>query len=105
MRALGMQRGEVRTIMLFEAVFLSLLGVVMGVILAGIAMLGLGIVNFGTDSMFSILLNNGHLSFRFEAASMLASTVLVVAFTWLAALGPSNKAARLLPADALRTSY
>jgi len=105
MRALGMQRGEVRTIMLYEAVFLSLLGVVLGVALAGLAMLGLGIVNFGTDSLFAILLNNGHLSFRFDAASMLISTVLVVVFTWFAALGPSNKAARLLPADALRTSY
>ena len=105
MRAVGMQRGEVKRLMLYEAVFLSLLGVVIGVVLAGIGMALLGLINFGTDSMISILLNNGHLSFMFDPLSMIISTILVVLFTWLAALGPAGKAAKLSPAEALRTNY
>ena len=54
--------------------------------------------------MAAIILNNGHLSFLFDPASMIISTILVVGFTLLAALGPSGKAAKLVPADALRTT-
>lgn len=104
MRALGMHRGEVRSLMLYEAVFLSILGVIIGVAVAGATMVILGLINFGTDSMISLLLNKGHLSFIFEPISMTVSIILVVVLTWLAALGPANKAAKLLPAEALRTT-
>lgn len=105
MRALGMHRGEVRGTMLWEAVFLSLSGVILGVALAFAAMVLLSLPSFGTDSFVAIILQNGHLYFQLDVPSLIAATILVVLFTWLAALGPSNKAAKLEPAEALRTNY
>jgi len=105
MRAVGMQRNQVRRLFLYEAVCLSLLGVAIGVGVAGLGMLAVGLVNFGIDSPVALFLHNGHLSFSLDPVSLLISTILVVGFTWLAALGPAGKAAKLSPAEAMRTNY
>lgn len=104
MRAVGMHRGEVRRLMLYEASFLSLLGVALGVGLAGIGMIILGMIDFGVGSTIALFLSNGHLSFLLDPASLLVSLILVVAFTVIAALGPAGKAAKLSPAEAMRSN-
>jgi putative ABC transport system permease protein len=103
MRSMGMQRGEVKNLFLFEALFLALGGAVAGLILAGIVMGGLSLVNFGLNSPLFIILKNGHLSFRLEFWRNALDVVIVAVLTLIAAYVPARNAARLDPAVALRT--
>ncbi len=105
MRAVGMRRARVRRLFLMEALFLSLTGVAAGVLIGFIVSLILSFMNFGTGSFFSLFLQNGHLSFLIRFVDVALIVALVSVFTLLAALGPARKAAKLPPADALRTSY
>jgi putative ABC transport system permease protein len=105
MRAVGMLRARVRRLFLMEALFLSLAGVAAGVILGIVVSRILSAVNFGTESFFALFLQNGHLSFFIRMVDVALIVGLVSLFTLLAALGPARKAARLRPADALRTTY
>ena len=104
MRALGMQRNEVRRLFLFEALFLALGGVLAGLIVAALVMGGLSLINWGMDTPMFLLLKNGHLSFRVPPAQLIGNIVLVSLLTLLAAFLPARKAAKLTPAQALRTS-
>lgn len=105
MRAVGMLRRQVRGLFLLEALFLSLAGVGVGVGLGLLASMALSLADFGKESFFSLFLQNGHLSFLIRAVDVAVIVVLVSLFTLLAAQGPARKAARLRPADALRTNY
>jgi putative ABC transport system permease protein len=103
MRSMGMQRGEVRSLFLYEATFLAIGGVLAGIALALMAMGIVSLVNFGLNSPLFIILKNGHMTFRLEAARMAANVLIVAALTMAAAFFPARKAARLDPAVALRT--
>lgn len=104
MRAVGMHRNQVRRIMIYEAVFLALLGVAAGLVLALLGGAGIGAINFGSDSSASFLLNNGHISFKLDPGAVVGNTILVVVFTTIAALWPASRAAKLPPAEALRST-
>lgn len=104
MRALGMQQKQVKKLFLSEASFLSLGGTIAGWILAGIFMFCFSLINFGTDSVLSLFLKKGHFSFQFQLVSMLGHCALVLVLTVLAAHFPAKKAAKLPPAEALRTA-
>lgn len=104
MRALGLQRPDVRNLFILEAAFLALGGVLAGFITAGIVMALLSLINFGTGTFFALFMKNGHLSFvpQFSQSSM--HVLLVVILTVFAAYLPARRAAKLEPADALRTN-
>jgi putative ABC transport system permease protein len=104
MRALGMQKPNVRSLILWEALFLSLLGFLGGFVMSIVVQFGLSLIPFGTTNPLSILLQNGHLNFRIELGSTLIILGMVVVATLLAALFPAIKAAKLEPAHALRTA-
>jgi len=104
MRALGVQRGGVRSMFLYEAVFLALGGAVAGILLALIAMGGISLINFGMDSPAFIIMQNGHLSFYLPPLKALGNIVIIALLTLVAVASPAIKAARLTPAEALRTS-
>ncbi len=104
MRSMGMQRGEVRNLFLFEALFLALGGAVAGLVLASIAMGIVSLVNFGLDTPLFIILKNGHMTFRVEFWRTLLDVVIVAVLTLLAAWLPAKNAAKLDPAVALRTA-
>ncbi|MFM7184145.1 MAG: ABC transporter permease [Planctomycetota bacterium] len=102
MRALGMQRDRVRLLFLLEAVFLALGGAVAGLLLAGIIMAVLSRVSWGLDSAISVLLKNGHMTFRLMPEQVLLHVGILAVLTMLAAFLPARNAARLRPVDALR---
>lgn len=104
MRAVGTQRGQVRSLFLFEAVFLAAGGAVAGWALAALVMAILSLFDFGTGTVFALFLKNGHLSFSIQAAASAAHFALVLALTLVAAFLPARRAARLAPAVALRSS-
>ena len=105
MRALGMQRGGVRSIFLFEALFLALAGAAAG-LAAALALMGiLGRIQVGTGTVLQLFTRGG--SFRFPVIGVdVAGTAAILALvTVLSAWLPARKAAALKPADALRTTY
>ena len=104
MRAVGMQRGIVRKLFLYEAFFIALIGVVVGLVLAGLTMLILMQIYWGVDTPAFMLMKNGYMTFVLSPWQVLANFGIVSGLTLLAALFPSNKAARLQPADALRST-
>ncbi len=104
MRALGMQRTRVLGIFLLEALFLSLAGVIGGLLIAGIAMLILIQIDLGRDSPIFILLKNGYFTFKLLPLQIVLNTGIVAGLTVLAAFFPSRKAALLPPVDALRST-
>lgn len=103
MRAVGVQRGEIRSLFLYEALFLALGGAVAGVLLSLVAMGIIGLFSFPTDSPVFLILKNGHLSFFVPPLRAIGNIALIAILTLLAAYFPSRNAARLEPAEALRT--
>lgn len=103
MRALGVQRKGVRSMFLYEAVFLALGGAVAGIILALVAMGVISLFDFGMDSPAFIIMKNGHLSFFLPPLRAAANVVVIALLTLVAVASPAGKAAKLTPAEALRT--
>jgi len=105
MRAVGTQRGQIRKLFLLEALFLALGGTVPG------ALLGVGLLNlvhlfeFSAFTELSLFLDGGHLSYTVSPALLAGSFITVIVFTLLAALLPANRAAKMEPAQALRTQF
>ena len=103
MRALGVQRGGVRSMFLYEAVFLAVGGAVAGIVLALVAMGVISMINFGMDSPAFIIMKNGHLSFFLPPLRALGNIIVIALLTLVAVASPAGKAAKLTPAEALRT--
>jgi putative ABC transport system permease protein len=104
MRAIGMQRAQVRNLFLLEALFMALAGVIVGIAVAGLVMVVLSSFNLGLNSPISMLLRNGHLSFKVPLWQAIQNIAVIAALTLFAALLPARSAARLEPAQALRTT-
>ena len=104
MRAVGMQRGAVRTIFMMEAGFIGLLGALAGLVLAAAAMLVLSQLNLDSDSPLQFFLDAGRLTFAVPPLSMAANVAILLALSLLAAFIPARRAARMDPAVALRSS-
>jgi putative ABC transport system permease protein len=104
MRAIGMQRPQVRNLFLLEALFLALGGAAAGLAAAGVAMGILSLFDLGMNSPMFMLLRQGHLSFRVPFGQAVGNIAIIAALTLLAALIPARSAARLEPAQALRTA-
>ncbi len=104
MRAIGMQRGQVRNLFLLEALFLAIAGMAMGIALAAIVMGILSLFNLGIDSPLFMILRKGHFSFKVPLGRGLMNVIVVAVLTLCAAYLPARSAARLEPAQALRTT-
>ncbi|HEY9053473.1 MAG TPA: FtsX-like permease family protein, partial [Rectinemataceae bacterium] len=103
MRAIGVQRSEVRSLFLLEAFFLALGGAIAGILVALGAMGILSLIDFGMDSPAFLIMRNGHLSFFLPPLRAAFNILLISLLTLLAAFFPARAAARLEPAEALRT--
>jgi putative ABC transport system permease protein len=104
MRAVGMQRTQVRNLFLLEALFLALAATVVGIALAGLAMAIISAFDLGVNSPLFIVLKNGHLSFSVPIWQAARNIAIITLLTLVAALLPARAAARLEPAQALRTT-
>jgi ABC-type lipoprotein release transport system permease subunit len=102
-RAIGMQRSQVRAIFLLETFFLSLAACAAGIALAFAGMAGLARLTFHAESNpMSMLLVEGHPHFQPSAAGAAAYLALILAIAVATAWFPARRAANLRPADALR---
>jgi putative ABC transport system permease protein len=103
MRSIGMQRDEVRNLFLFEAIFLALGGALAGLAFSTLIMGVISLFNIGMNSPLFIILRNGHMTFKIEFLRTSLNILIVAALTLLAASIPARSAARMDPAEALRT--
>ncbi len=103
MRAVGVQRNEIRSMFLYEALFLALAGAVAGIILALIVMGILSFITFDPQSPVFLILKRGHLSFYLPPLQALGNILIIAVLTLVAVYAPANAAAKMPPAEALRT--
>ncbi|MGA2976602.1 MAG: FtsX-like permease family protein [Spirochaetia bacterium] len=104
MRAIGTQRPQVRNLFLLEALFLAIGGMIVGIAVAAIVMGILSLFNLGVTSPLFMILRKGHFSFKVPLAQGLMNVIIIAALTLAAAYLPARSAARLEPAQALRTT-
>lgn len=102
MRALGMHRGDVLQVFLYEAAFLAITGSVAGVLLSFVT--GFAVQLFPMHGVSSLFLHHGSLSYIIDLGVAAIASLSMIALSVLAAYSPSRRASRLDPAVALRSS-
>lgn len=103
MRALGMTGRNSGRMFTAEAVILSLIGACAGFILALLAMTAATLPEIHND-IISFFLSKGHLTFIMSAGSVISKYLIMILLTVLAVRGTAKGAARLQPAEALRST-
>jgi putative ABC transport system permease protein len=104
-RAIGMQRNQVRDMFLVEATFLAVAGAVIGLAGSFVAQGILSAISFDASSAMAVFLDSGHLAFPVNLGTISLTLFLLTGATLFAAYLPARRAAQMRPADALRTSY
>jgi ABC-type lipoprotein release transport system permease subunit len=103
LRAIGMQKKDVRNSFILETVFLSAFASAAGTLLAFIAMSLLGLITFNTqDNPLGMILNNGRLHFVPSALGLIGYNLLILIMAAATAYFPARRAAKMPPAAALR---
>ena len=102
MRALGMSGKDTGRVFTAEALILCIFGAIAGMLFAIIVMVCLGFIPITNESV-SFFLHNGRMSFILSPASILIQYVLMMILTVFAVRGSAKQAAKLSPAEALRT--
>lgn len=100
-RAIGMQRSDVRNLFIAETVLLSLFAGAAGIAAAFIVMRLLALFTIDTASVLSVLLVEKHLYFMPTAPSILGNLVLILIISAFTAYFPARRAANLSAAAAL----
>jgi ABC-type lipoprotein release transport system permease subunit len=102
-RAIGMQKKDVRNSFLLETGFLALFSSVGGTILGFAAMAGLSLIKINAqDNPLGMLLVNGHLNFAPTFIATVGYNVLIVVIAVVTAFFPAKRAANMSAAAAFR---
>lgn len=102
MRALGMGGNDTRRIFTNEAVILCVIGALAGLVFAALVMLIVHLIPITNESL-TFFLQKGHFSFRVSVGSIIIQYIILIILTTLAVRGSAKKAARMSPAEALRS--
>ncbi|HNY21237.1 MAG TPA: FtsX-like permease family protein [Treponemataceae bacterium] len=105
MRAVGTQRSQIKNLFLLEAGFLGFAGTIPGTALGFIVLNVITLFRLDSMAEMALFLNNGHLQYTVSLGMLVGSIAIVIAFTLLAALIPARRAAKMEPAQALRTQF
>jgi putative ABC transport system permease protein len=101
LRAIGMQRSEVKYMFISETVLLTAIACVAGIVLSFIVMWVIGLFTIQTDSVLSILLVNRRLHFLPTAVSIVGNYILIILMAAATAYFPARKASNLSAVVAL----
>jgi ABC-type lipoprotein release transport system permease subunit len=102
-RAIGMQKKDVRNSFILETMFLGLFSAITGTALAFLAMFGLSHIAIkADDNPMSMLLVNSHLNFVPSVSATICYIGLIVIIAVVTAYFPARRAANMSAADALR---
>jgi putative ABC transport system permease protein len=102
MRAIGVQRSQVRNLVLCEALFLAVCGIAVGFLMSVLALTGLSLIPLRGSAGLDIFLDQGHLSWVMNADILLADVLLITLITLAGALSPARAAQTIEPVAALR---
>ncbi len=101
-RAIGMQRSEVRDMFLLETFFLTLFASAAGLLLGFISMRLLSLITFHpVDNPLGMLLVNSHIYFLPTFNGIAGSVLLIIGIAVGTAWFPARRAANMSPAQAL----
>ncbi len=102
-RAIGMQKKDVRRIFVLETGMLAMMSSIAGTIFAFVIMGLLSVISFNTEgNALAILLVKKHLYFMPSAVSVISFMLLIIAVSMITAFFPARRAAKMSSADALR---
>lgn len=102
-RAIGMQKRDVRSIFILETVSLTFFAAVCGAILSFIVMGLLSLIKFNVvDNPMGILLLNQHLHFLPTVSGIIFTILFIIMIAAATAYFPAKRAAAMSAADALR---
>ena len=105
-RAIGMQRGDVRWTFITEIVILTVLASVAGTLTALLIMAGVSQISLtgpSIEGLFKLFLVNDHLYFLPKLGDMAMYAGVITIIALITAYFPSNRAAKLPVVDALRS--
>lgn len=102
MRALGMSGKDTRRIFTNEAVILCIIGAIAGLIIATIVMTIVHFIPIANESL-SFFLKKGHFTFKLSIVSIIIQYLILIILTTFAVRGSAKQAAKMNPAEALRT--
>jgi len=101
-RAIGMQKKDIRNQFVMETLLLTFFACIVGVIVGIIAMYGLGAIELSVDNALSMILKDGHLNFKINPLGVATNFILILFIAALTAYFPARKAANMSAVDALR---
>jgi ABC-type lipoprotein release transport system permease subunit len=101
-RAIGMQRNDVRWSFLLEVLLLTFCASISGIVIGGIVMQLLGLITFDAYGIFTLILVEKHLYFVPTFSDSVQNVLVILGIAFLTAFFPANRAAKLSVAEALR---
>ena len=101
-RAIGMQKSDVKYLFISETVLLTAIACMCGILLSFIIMWILGLFTINTDSVLSILLVKRHLYFYPSAPSIARNFIIILIMAAITAYFPARRASNLSAVEALR---
>jgi putative ABC transport system permease protein len=104
MRAIGVQKNQVRNIILYEAGITAFAGAAAGFIISAVLMIIAGLIPLQNAGDITIMLSSGHLGFSLSPIITAGLFIVIILMSMAAASSPAKKAAAVAPAEALRTT-
>ena len=102
MRAIGMQKGQVKKLFLLEAAGLGLISSAAGFFIGFFLLVGLSYIDLSSYTPLSIFLSAGRFDFYLNPAIIMINFLIITGAVMCAAWGPASKASKVPPAQALR---
>ena len=102
MRAIGVQKPQVRDIVLWEAFLLALCGIMAGLFLSVAVLAAIGKIPLSGAAGFDIFLDRGHLGWVLYPDVAALDAILIAFITVLGALSPAWAAQAIEPVVAIR---
>lgn len=102
MRALGMTGKNTGRVFTTEALILSVFGAIAGLLVGIIFMILIGLPSIHNQAV-QMFLYKSHMTFKLSLGTIILQFILMILMTTIAVSGSAKKAAKMQPAEALRT--
>jgi ABC-type lipoprotein release transport system permease subunit len=101
-RAIGMQKNDVRNMFITETLALTTISCICGFILGIVVMRLLELIHFDVNNVLSVILKDKHLFFKLNPIALLGNFVLIIIISVITAFFPAKRAAKLIVVTALQ---